>query len=113
MPCRPKGWPHFLHSVRDTGIEPVTSSVSGKRATAALIAPVCGVSTTVACCSVLRILLFSFSTLCHFTRRTGLTCEVGTGIEPALTALQAAASPLGHPTAVNFRPDESSVDIQW
>lgn len=33
------GEPGFL-SVRDTGIEPVTSSVSGKRATAAPIAPV-------------------------------------------------------------------------
>ena len=30
--------------VRDTGIEPVTSSVSGKRATAAPIAPVKGYS---------------------------------------------------------------------
>ena len=59
--------------VGDTGIEPVTSSVSGKRATAAPIA------------------------------RTGPSedrrIEVGTGFEPAYTALQAVASPLGHPTA--------------
>ena len=49
--------------VRDTGIEPVTSSVSGKRATAAPIAP----TTSMYC------------------------CEVRTGFEPAYTALQAAA----------------------
>ena len=48
--------------VRDTGIEPVTSSVSGKRATAAPIA--------------LNIIML---------------CEVRTGFEPAYTALQAAA----------------------
>ena len=30
----------------------------------------------------------------------GGACEVGTGFEPAYTALQAAASPLGHPTRV-------------
>ena len=30
----------------------------------------------------------------------GEGCEVGTGFEPAYTALQAAASPLGHPTRV-------------
>ena len=52
--------------VGDTGIEPVTSSVSRKRAPAAPIARV----------------------------------EVGTGFEPAYTALQAVASPLGHPTEV-------------
>ena len=28
--------------------------------------------------------------------------EVGTGFEPAYTALQAAASPLGHPTVTSF-----------
>ena len=49
-------------SVRDTGFEPVTSSVSGKRATAAPIA--------------LNIMML---------------CEVRTGFEPAYTALQAAA----------------------
>src|SRR4249919_3019035 len=27
-----------------------------------------------------------------------LSCEVGTGFEPVYTALQAVASPLGHPT---------------
>ena len=32
-------WSENQNSVRDTGIEPVTSSVSGKRATAAPIAP--------------------------------------------------------------------------
>ena len=51
-------------SVRDTGIEPVTSSVSGKRATAAPIA--------------LDTYLIMY-------------CEVRTGFEPAYTALQAAA----------------------
>ena len=57
--------------VRDTGFEPVTSSVSRKRATAAPIAPIQAANHLV---------------------------EVGTGFEPAYTALQAAASPLGHPT---------------
>ena len=50
-------------SVRDTGFEPVTSSVSGKRATAAPIA---------------------------LTKQL-FCCEVRTGFEPAYTALQAAA----------------------
>jgi hypothetical protein len=50
--------------VRDTGIEPVTSSVSGKRATAAPIA------------------LDTYFVM---------YCEVRTGFEPAYTALQAAA----------------------
>ncbi len=54
-------------SVGDTGLEPVTSSVSRKRATTAPIA------------------------------RT-LHREVATGFEPVYTALQAAASPLGHAT---------------
>ena len=57
----------------DTGIEPATSSVSGKRATAAPIAQMCA-----------EILSFF---------------EVATGFEPVWTALQAAASPLGHATA--------------
>jgi hypothetical protein len=52
-----------------TGIEPVTSSASRKRAPAAPSALV----------------------------------EVGTGFEPAYTALQAVASPLGHPTEVDWR----------
>jgi hypothetical protein len=74
-------WPVVLHQasflalVGDTGIEPVTSSVSGKRATAAPIA--------------------------HFIRPkpdTMVFTEVGTGFEPVYTALQAAASPLGQPT---------------
>ena len=55
--------------VRDTGIEPVTSSVSGKRSPAELIAP------------------------------GKIDLEVETGIEPVCTALQAVASPLGHSTA--------------
>lgn len=39
-------------SVRDTGIEPVTSSVSGKRATAAPIAPVRAIQLCVKCLEV-------------------------------------------------------------
>ena len=61
--------------VGDTGIEPVTSSVSGKRSPAELIA------------------------LHHSERSERPYCEVGTGFEPVYTALQAVASPLGHPTA--------------
>ena len=58
-------------SVGDTGIEPVTSSVSGKRATAAPIAQ--------SDAAVLNYRYFvSF-------------CEVETGFEPVWTALQAAA----------------------
>jgi hypothetical protein len=54
--------------VGDTGLEPVTSSVSRKRANqTAPIAPV-------------------------------FSCEVETGFEPVYTALQAVASPLGHST---------------
>ena len=58
--------------VSDTGIEPATSSVSGKRATAAPIAQT-------------HSLVPDLS-------------EVATGFEPVWTALQAAASPLGHAT---------------
>ena len=58
--------------VGDTGIEPVTPSVSGKCSPAELIARD-GVPT--------------FS-----------TSEVETGFEPVYTALQAVASPLGHST---------------
>ncbi len=58
----------------DTGIEPVTSSVSGKRATAAPIAP--------------RIWVQLWNSF-----------EVGTGFEPVYTDLQSVASPLGQPTA--------------
>ena len=66
-----------LSFVSDTGIEPATSSVSGKRATAAPIAQIC--------VAVLP---------------TDLpAAEVATGFEPVWTALQAAASPLGHATA--------------
>ena len=53
----------------DTGFEPVTSSVSRKRATAAPIA-----------------------------LRIGWCSEVGTGFEPVYTDLQSVASPLGQPT---------------
>ena len=59
--------------MRDTGIEPVTSSVSGKRSPAELIA-------------LVQKLHMQFD------------CEVETGIEPVCTALQAVASPLGHST---------------
>ena len=75
--------------VGDTGIEPVTSSVSGKRATAAPIA----------------------------RRRSGgaesaAVSEVATGFEPVCTALQAAASPLGHATrcAVQGANRETSLE---
>jgi hypothetical protein len=51
----------------------MTSSVSGKRATAAPIAQ-------------------------------GVVLEVETGFEPACTALQAAASPLGHSTVARDQP---------
>jgi hypothetical protein len=57
--------------VGDTGFEPVTSSVSRKRATAAPIAR----GVLLWCCT-----------------------EVETGFEPVYAALQAAASPLGHST---------------
>ena len=66
----------FPNSVGDTGIEPVTSSVSGKRATAAPIA--------------------HFLKIIPALRLPGL--EVDTGFEPVYTALQAVASPLGQPT---------------
>ena len=65
----------YLALVGDTGIEPVTSSVSGKRATAAPIAP-----------------------CIRSAPETRVFTEVGTGFEPVYTALQAAASPLGQPT---------------
>ena len=53
----------------------MTSSVSGKRATAAPIAHCTGLHP-----------------------ETMVFTEVGTGFEPVYTALQAAASPLGHAT---------------
>ena len=67
----PGPWgPGLFQRVGDTGIEPVTSSVSGKRATAAPIARAAPEGAV----------------------------EVGTGFEPVYTALQAVASPLGQPT---------------
>src|SRR5689334_15919353 len=67
-------WP--LSCVGDTGFEPVTSSVSRKRAPTAPIA----------------------LDLLPCTR-----VEVETGFEPVYTALQAVASPLGHSTEVSPR----------
>ncbi len=69
--------------VGDTGFEPVTSSVSGKRATAAPIAQNC------------HAIFF-------------LLCEVEMGFEPTYTALQAAASPLGHSTVESIRTVRSA-----
>ena len=85
-------WSHRDHEVAgsremmvgDTGIEPVTSSVSGKRATAAPIA-------------------HSHGVLLVEPKLRG-ACEVATGFEPVCTALQAAASPLGHATVGNSPP---------
>jgi len=64
--------PRDLFLVGDTGFEPVTSSVSRKRATAAPIALDLELS--------------------------GGIVEVGTGFEPVYTDLQSVASPLGQPT---------------
>ena len=61
----------------------MTSSVSGKRATAAPIAPIQAIQ---------------------------LPSEVATGFEPVYTALQAAASPLGHATGV---VDTTSGPASW
>ena len=68
--------------VGDTGIEPVTSSVSGKRATAAPIA----------------------RSVSSSTHRTG-SVEVETGFEPVYTDLQSVASPLGHSTGELLLPN--------
>ena len=71
--------------VGDTGIEPVTSSVSGKRATAAPIAQ-----------------RHSAEKIQHNTFGS-VKMEVGTGFEPVCTDLQSVASPLGHPTVITER----------
>jgi hypothetical protein len=63
-------WKMVSELVGVTGIEPVTSSVSGKRSPAELNA------------------------------RDPVVAEVETGFEPVYTALQAVASPLGHSTEV-------------
>ena len=76
---KPRNCSRGFTCVSDTGIEPATSSVSGKRATAAPIA------------QTALLFLFYWS---YFTT------EVATGFEPVWTALQAAASPLGHATMV-------------
>ena len=68
--------------VGDTGIEPVTPSVSGKCSPAELITR--GVKLWTTC-------------------RPNWNREVGTGFEPVYTALQAVASPLGHPTEMELR----------
>src|SRR3954454_9733856 len=71
---------HLQECVGDTGIEPVTSSVSRKRSPTELIA------------------------LCS----ARVPNEVETGFEPVYTALQAVASPLGHSTVrlVGLRADD-------
>ena len=59
----------LVFCVGDTGLEPVTSSVSGKRAS-------------------------QTAPIAHAV----VLIEVETGFEPVWTALQAVASPLGHST---------------
>jgi hypothetical protein len=72
--------------VGDTGFEPVTSSVSRKRATTAPIA---------------RGWCFGF-----------VRVEVETGFEPVYAALQAAASPLGHSTVKAVKPSERMTGLE-
>lgn len=82
--------PNTEQSVGDTGIEPVTSSVSGKRATAAPAAR----NVQQLSCLLFLYLLWSRNDLpTPITRR-----EVETGFEPVYTDLQSVASPLGHST---------------
>src|ERR1700709_2672750 len=71
VPMIPEPAPDLAFLVGDTGLEPVTSSVSGKRASQT--APIAHAVVLV---------------------------EVETGFEPVWTALQAVASPLGHSTMV-------------
>jgi hypothetical protein len=73
--------------VGDTGIEPVTSSVSGKRATAA---PIALKEELLGCCK-----------------------EVEMGFEPTYTALQAAASPLGHSTLRRVLSRSREPEREW
>jgi hypothetical protein len=72
--------------VGDTGFEPVTSSVSRKRATTAPIARGCCLGSYV--------------------------IEVETGFEPVYAALQAAASPLGHSTVKAVNPSERMTGLE-
>ncbi len=72
--------------VGDTGFEPVTSSVSRKRATTAPIA---------------RGVLLGVYVI-----------EVETGFEPVYAALQAAASPLGHSTVKAVKPSERMTGLE-
>ena len=53
------------------------------------------------------VLLFSY----RIQPRTYARCEVETGFEPACTALQAAASPLGHSTVV-VQPARLTVPLE-
>ncbi len=73
--------------VGDTGFEPVTSSVSRKRATTAPIA--------------LAVSDSGFESV-----------EVETGFEPVYAALQAAASPLGHSTVKAVKPSERMTGLE-
>ena len=75
---RIRKWPLTCgYMVGDTGFEPVTSSVSRKRATTAPIARV--------------------------SREARGYFEVETGFEPVYTDLQSVASPLGHSTKEGTR----------
>ena len=76
--------------VGDTGFEPVTSSVSRKRATTAPIARARPREAD----GVFRWI------------------EVETGFEPVYAALQAAASPLGHSTVKAVKPSERMTGLE-
>ena len=74
----------------DTVIEPVTSSVSGKRATAAPAARDTRPKP--------RTAVFSSRLESKFPSASSAPREVETGFEPVCTDLQSVASPLGHST---------------